>query len=95
MSQTSEDRIVYTPRADATPETEAAALSTICRFLLLEHVHAERGQDDERENHDASAKKHSTGELAGNTRRSSLTEEEGYMTHIPTLSGEERSLTMP
>ena len=53
--------LIYTPHPDVTPETEAAALSTIYRFLLLERVHAERGQDDERENDDASAKKHSTG----------------------------------
>jgi len=35
MSRTSEDRIVYTPHPDATAETEAAALSTVYRFLLL------------------------------------------------------------
>lgn len=39
MSQTSEEHIIYTPRPDATPETEAAALSTVYRFLLLDRVH--------------------------------------------------------
>jgi hypothetical protein len=28
-------RLIYTPRPDATPETEAAALSAVYRFLLL------------------------------------------------------------
>ena len=61
MPQTRQAHVVYEPRPDATPETEAAALSTVYRFLLLERVHAERAQDDERESDDASAKKHSTG----------------------------------
>jgi hypothetical protein len=53
--------ITYTPRPDTTPEGELAALADVYRFLLLDRVYAERGQDDERENNDASARKHSTG----------------------------------
>jgi hypothetical protein len=33
-------RLIYTPRPDATPETEAAALSAVYRFLLLDRTHA-------------------------------------------------------
>ena len=31
-------RPIYTPRPDATPETEAAALSAVYRFLLLDRM---------------------------------------------------------
>jgi hypothetical protein len=30
--------IMYTPHPDATPETEAAALSAVYRFLLVGHM---------------------------------------------------------
>jgi hypothetical protein len=33
-------RLIYTPRPDATPETEAAALSAVYRFLLLDRMRA-------------------------------------------------------
>ena len=33
----SETRIIYTPRADATPESEAAVLAAVYRFLLDRH----------------------------------------------------------
>ena len=33
-------RLIYTPRPGATPETEAAALSAIYRFLLLDRMRA-------------------------------------------------------
>jgi hypothetical protein len=33
-------RLIYTPHPDATPETEAAALSAVYRFLLLDRMHA-------------------------------------------------------
>jgi len=32
--------IMYTPHLDATPETEAAALSAVYRFFLLDRTHA-------------------------------------------------------
>lgn len=32
----SEARIIYTPRPDATPESEAAALAAVYRFILFE-----------------------------------------------------------
>jgi len=35
-------RLVYTPRPDATPETEAAALSAIYRFLLFDRMRASK-----------------------------------------------------
>jgi len=31
-------RLIYTPHPDATPETEAAALSAVYRFLLLDRM---------------------------------------------------------
>jgi len=33
-------RLIYTPRPDATPETEAAALGAIYRFLLFDRMRA-------------------------------------------------------
>ena len=37
----SEARIVYTPRPDATPESEVVALASVYRFLLDRHVKKE------------------------------------------------------
>ena len=38
----SKARIVYTPRPDATPESEVAALASVYRFLLVDgHVKKE------------------------------------------------------
>ena len=37
----SEARIIYTPRADATSESETAALAAVYRFLLDRHVKQE------------------------------------------------------
>jgi hypothetical protein len=34
----SEARIVYTPRADATPESETATLAVVYRFILDRHA---------------------------------------------------------
>jgi hypothetical protein len=39
----SETRIVYTPRADATPESEVAALASVYRFLLDCHAKKKGG----------------------------------------------------
>lgn len=36
MEQTSEARILYTPRGDATSEAELNALAAVYRFLILE-----------------------------------------------------------
>ncbi len=36
-------RIIYTPRPDATPETEAAALAAVYRFLLDCHPEKKGG----------------------------------------------------
>ena len=33
-------RLIYTPRPDATPETEAAALSAVYRFVLFDRMQA-------------------------------------------------------
>jgi hypothetical protein len=37
----SESRIVYTPRSDATPESEASALASAYRYLLNRHIKKE------------------------------------------------------
>ena len=39
----SEARIVYTPRPDATPESEVAALASVYRFLLDCHAKKKSG----------------------------------------------------
>ena len=33
-------RLIYTPRPDATPETEAAALSAVYRYVLFDRMRA-------------------------------------------------------
>jgi hypothetical protein len=38
-------RLIYTPRPDTTPETEAAALSAVYRFLLQKRMRAPKGTD--------------------------------------------------
>jgi hypothetical protein len=38
-----ESRIVYTPRPDATPESEASALASVYRFLLDRHANKDGG----------------------------------------------------
>ncbi len=49
----SEARIVYTPRADATSESEAVALAAVYRFLLDRHAKKKAahpgGPDDAKE----------------------------------------------
>ncbi len=52
-------RIVYVPRPDATPETEAVALAAVYRFLLDQHA-KEKG-DVRRAADDAERRSNETG----------------------------------
>jgi hypothetical protein len=60
----SEQRIIYAPRPDATPEAEIATLAAVYKFVL--HCHAkkeaapESRPDDARKDQDACTHHHST-----------------------------------
>jgi hypothetical protein len=43
MEQTSEARIIYTPRSDATPEGELDAVSSVLKFILFESSASKKG----------------------------------------------------
>ena len=43
MTNTSEARIVYAPRPDATPEAERSVLASVYAFILQKHQEKKKG----------------------------------------------------